>query len=85
MTVLLLQEYLEESLVRLSRLAGWPEDRLIAAAKKQEEHSKAEAGVRVNATPKPQVPLEIRQLIAKYNHLDMQLYEHAVRLFLHQR
>lgn len=71
--------------MRLSRLAGWPEGRLLAAAKQQEEQSKAAAGVRVNATPKPQVPLEIRQLIARYNHLDMQLYEHAVRLFLHQR
>ncbi|KAL4447484.1 hypothetical protein ABPG75_004703 [Micractinium tetrahymenae] len=83
--VILLTEYLEESLMRLSRVAGWREDTLLVAAKKLEEQSKAEAGQRVNATPKPQVPLEIRQLIAQYNHLDMQLYEHAVRLFLHQR
>ncbi|KAL4447440.1 hypothetical protein ABPG75_004659 [Micractinium tetrahymenae] len=82
--LIVLTEYLDESLIRLARTAGWPEDLLLAAARKQEEQSRATGGTRVNATPRPQVPKEIRQLIASYNQLDVQLYEHAVRLFLHQ-
>lgn len=76
-----MQEYLEESLVRLGRAAGWPGELVTATAKAQEEESRTQAGVRVNATPKPEVPKAVRDLIAQQNSLDMQLYDYAVRLF----
>ncbi|KAL4423728.1 hypothetical protein ABPG75_001029 [Micractinium tetrahymenae] len=82
--VILLTEYLEESLLRLGRAAGWPGELVLSVARAREEKCKAQDGQRVNATPRPQVPQEVRELIAQQNSLDMQLYEHAVRLFKRQ-
>lgn len=76
-----LQEDMEESLARLGRAAGWPGEMVTAVARAQEEKSRAQAGMRVNATPKPEVPQAVRELIARQNSLDMQLYDYAVRLF----
>lgn len=72
---------MDESLVRLGRAAGWPGKLVLATAKAEEDKSKAEAGVRVRATPKPEVPKAVRDLIAKHNSLDMQLYEYGLQLF----
>jgi predicted nucleic acid-binding Zn ribbon protein len=73
------QEFMEESLVQLAEAAGWPSADVLRRA--AELQAAAETG-RLNATPKPRVPPEVRRAIAAANLQDMALYEYAVQLFL---
>jgi hypothetical protein len=74
---------MDESLVRLARAAGWSSRRVLRLAAEQEAAFTAAKGQeRVNSTPKPKVPLEVRQAIEQANQLDMALYGYAVQLFL---
>jgi hypothetical protein len=70
---------MDESLVQLARAAGWSSRRVLRIAAELEAGS---SDGRLNATPKPKVPAEVRQAIAETNNLDMQLYQYAVQLFM---
>lgn len=70
---------MEDSLVQLAEAAGWASDAVLARAAELE--AAAETG-RLNATPKPLVPAEVRRQIAAANQMDVALYNHAVKLFL---
>lgn len=74
---------MEESLVRLAAAAGWPSERVLRLAAEQEaEYTASQGGKRVNSTPKPKVPMEVRRAIEAANQMDMQLFSFAVQLFL---
>ncbi|KAI3424320.1 hypothetical protein D9Q98_009873 [Chlorella vulgaris] len=79
MCVIILAEFMDESLVQLARAAGWSSRRVLRIAAELEAGS---SDGRLNATPKPKVPAEVRQAIAETNDLDMQLYQYAVQLFM---
>lgn len=80
----LAQEFMDESMLRLAKVAGWHGADILQKSRDLEANSTAAKGVRVNATPKPDVPLEVRQAIEHANSLDMQLYRYGVQLFLRQ-
>jgi hypothetical protein len=63
---------MEESLQVLGEAAGWSDEALFKSLK----------SMRSNATPRLPVPLEVKRALAAINHLDMELYEHALHLFL---
>lgn len=85
-TLARLQEFMDESMLRLALAAGWSGDELMRVSGELEAKSKAELGARINAgPPKPHVPLSVRQAIAEHNSFDMQLYEYGVQLFLRRR
>lgn len=75
---------MEESMLKLAAAAGWSADKLMKMSQDLEAQSKALLGGRINANPKPGVPLHVRQALAQNNALDMQLYEYGVQLFLRQ-
>ncbi|KAL4853494.1 hypothetical protein ACK3TF_005517 [Chlorella vulgaris] len=79
MCVIILAEFMDESLVQLARAAGWSSRRVLRIAAELEAGS---SDGRLNATPKPKVPAEVRQAIAETNQLDMQLYQYALQLFM---
>lgn len=72
---------MDQSLVRLARAGGWASRRVLSTAQQLLQR----AGGRVNTGEKAVVPVDVRRTIERYNELDMQLYEHAVQLFLRQR
>jgi len=69
------QEYIQESLLRLARAAGWVGQEVLQVMQRLEAESNQRDGKRVNATPRPVLPLppEIRQTIERHNRLDMLL------------
>ena len=66
----LLQEYMDDSVQMLGEATGWPDSVLFRDVRSS------------NATPRPKVPLSAKRALQAANHLDMQLYEYAVQLFL---
>lgn len=70
---------MDESLVRLAKAGGWASRRVLKLAQDLEAGN---TGSKVNATPKPKIPVEVRLAIERNNREDMRLYEYAVQLFL---
>jgi hypothetical protein len=78
-----LQEFMDESLVRLAKAANWGSRRVLRlAAELEAQYTAAKGQTLVNSTPKPKIPLEVRQAIERNNQLDMQLYAYGLRLFM---
>ncbi|EFN51567.1 hypothetical protein CHLNCDRAFT_140052 [Chlorella variabilis] len=77
--VIILSEFMDESLVRLAKAGGWASRRVLKLAQDLEAGN---TGSKVNATPKPKIPVEVRLAIERNNREDMRLYEYAVQLFL---
>ncbi len=74
---------MDESLVRLAKAANWGSRRVLRlAAELEAQYTAAKGQTLVNSTPKPKIPLEVRQAIQRNNQLDMQLYAYGLRLFM---
>ena len=63
---------MDDSIQMLGEAAGWPNAVLFESFK----------STHTNTTPRPKVPLAAKRALQAANHLDMQLYEYAVQLFL---
>ncbi|PSC69733.1 capsular polysaccharide biosynthesis [Micractinium conductrix] len=73
--VVVIAEFMDESLQLLGEAMGLSEATLLAGAGSL-------ARTASNATPRPKVPLAVKRQLEAANYLDMQLYEHALRLFV---
>ncbi|EFN58528.1 hypothetical protein CHLNCDRAFT_50309 [Chlorella variabilis] len=61
--VILITEYMDDSVQMLGEATGWPDSVLFRDVRSS------------NATPRPKVPLSAKRALQAANHLDMQLYD----------
>lgn len=79
--VIVISEWMHESRVRIAEAAGWDINDYRQVASKLEQGAKSG---KVNGNPHPDVPSEVRKEIEVESLLDMQIYEHALKLFLYK-